>query len=365
MVAAMLLRALRVLRGKSFGLAAFRGLKIAFDLCPLASEPERMNKRLRRLRNLPGMRALLHETQFQVSDLIQPLFVVEGSEVRNEIASMPGICQLSVDQLELEAKELASLGIPAVLLFGIPDRKDELGSGAYDDDGIVQLAVHTLKRSVPQLLVITDICLCEYTSHGHCGVLQGQRILNDPTVELLAKTAVSHARAGADVVAPSDMMDLRVATIRRELDQAGFPELPIMSYSSKFASCFYGPFREAAQSTPAFGDRKTHQLNPANAREAIAESLADLEEGADILLVKPALCYLDIIQRVRQLTTLPIAAYNVSGEYSMVKAAASKGWLDEARAVWEMLVSIKRAGADMIITYFAKDIASGRLKYRY
>jgi porphobilinogen synthase len=275
------------------------------------------------------------------------------------------VFNLSLDELEREAPELAKIGIRAVLLFGIPATKDERGSQAYCDDGIVQRAVQVFKRAAPDIVVITDVCLCEYTSHGHCGVLDKGRIKNDETVELLAKAAVTHAQAGADVIAPSDMMDLRISAIRAALDSSGFPELPIMSYSTKFASAFYGPFRDAAQSTPSHGDRKSHQLNPANAREAIRESLQDIEEGADMLMVKPAMCYLDVVRELRTRCDLPIAVYNVSGEYAMVKAAAARGWLDEARAVWETLTSMKRAGADLIITYHAKDVLSGKLPYTY
>lgn len=324
-----------------------------------------VERRHRRLRMTPGIRELVQETHVTAADLIYPLFAVEGNGVRKEVPSMPGVFNFSVDELEREIIQCASAGIRAVVLFGIPETKDARGSGAYADDGIVQRAVRMIKRAAPQVLVITDVCLCEYTDTGHCGMLEEDKILNDPTVELLAKIAVSHAQSGADMVAPSDMMDLRIGAIRQSLDQAGFTDLPIMSYASKYASCFYGPFRDAAQSTPAFGDRKSHQLNPANAREALAEAATDEAEGADILMVKPALCYLDVIARLRERTDLPIAAYNVSGEYAMIKAAAARGWIDEPRAVWEILTSIKRAGADLIITYWAKDWASGRLSYKY
>jgi porphobilinogen synthase len=321
--------------------------------------------RLRRLRATPAIRSLLQENRVTLDDLIYPLFGVEGTAVRREIPSMPGVFNLSVDEIKREAEELATLGIKAVLIFGIPDAKDEQGSGAWQEQGIVQKTVQAIKSVAPDLYEITDVCLCEYTSHGHCGVLQGPQILNDPTVELLAKTAVSHAAAGADMIAPSDMMDLRVGRIRDALDSNGFTSLPIMAYSAKYASAFYGPFRDAAQSIPAFGDRKSHQLNPANAREALREAQTDITEGADILMVKPASCYLDILQQMRQSLNVPLCAYHVSGEYSMIKAAAQNGWIDESRAAWEILTSIKRAGADLIITYYAKDIASGKLAYSF
>lgn len=301
----------------------------------------------------PVLRDMVQETRVHPNQLILPMFAVEGTKVREEIPSMPGVFHLSVDQIALEARALADLGLKAVLLFGLPAKKDEVGSGAYDEKGIVARAIAAIKQAAPALCVITDICLCGYTSHGHCGIVKDGHIANDPTVELLAKTAVAHARAGADMVAPSDMMDLRIGAIRRALDETGFPDLPIMSYSTKFASSFYGPFRDAAHSTPAFGDRRSHQLDPANAREAIAESLQDLAEGADIIMVKPALPYLDIVRRLREQTNAPIAAYQVSGEYAMIKAAAARGWLDEQRAIDESLTAIKRAGADLIITYFA------------
>ncbi|MBX7247176.1 MAG: porphobilinogen synthase [Candidatus Sumerlaeaceae bacterium] len=312
-----------------------------------------MEKRFRRLRMTPVLRDMVQETRVHPNQLILPMFAVEGTKVREEIPSMPGVFHLSVDQIALEARALADLGLKAVLLFGLPAKKDEVGSGAYDEKGIVARAIAAIKQAAPALCVITDICLCGYTSHGHCGIVKDGHIANDPTVELLAKTAVAHARAGADMVAPSDMMDLRIGAIRRALDETGFPDLPIMSYSTKFASSFYGPFRDAAHSTPAFGDRRSHQLDPANAREAIAESLQDLAEGADIIMVKPALPYLDIVRRLREQTNAPIAAYQVSGEYAMIKAAAARGWLDEQRAIDESLTAIKRAGADLIITYFA------------
>ncbi|HVO83274.1 MAG TPA: porphobilinogen synthase [Syntrophobacteria bacterium] len=313
--------------------------------------------RLRRLRRNETLRRLVRETRLSVDDLIYPLFAVPGLSVRNPVPSMPGVFQLSVDELVQEALEAKALGIPALLLFGIPETKDEVGSGAYAPDGIVQRVVQEVKNRVSDLLVITDVCLCEYTSHGHCGVLRGGEVENDATLELLARTALSHARAGADVVAPSDMMDGRVAAIRDTLDENGFSQVPIMAYAAKYASGFYGPFRDAAQSTPQFGDRRSHQMDPANSDEALREIRLDIEEGADIVMVKPALAYLDVITRARLEFDLPLAAYSVSGEYAMIKAAAERGWLDERRIVMEVLTAIKRAGADMIITYYAKDVA--------
>ncbi|MDW8006706.1 MAG: porphobilinogen synthase [Thermomicrobium sp.] len=322
-------------------------------------------RRFRRLRRSEGVRRLVRETRLSVEDFIYPLFVVHGRGVRREVVSMPGVYQLSVDQLGYEAEELLSLGIGAVLLFGIPAHKDEFASEAYDPDGIVQRAVRELKRVAPELVVITDVCNCEYTSHGHCGIVRDGQILNDPTLDLLARTAVSHAEAGADMVAPSDMMDGRVLAIRRALDRAGFSELPILSYAAKYASAFYGPFREAAESAPAFGDRRSHQMDPGNRREALREIATDIDEGADAVIVKPALAYLDVIAAARERFDVPIAAYNVSAEYAMVKAAARNGWIDEQRIVLEILTGIRRAGAQMIITYHAKDAArwlqSGRL----
>ena len=303
------------------------------------------------------MRRLVRETELSVNDFIYPMFVVHGSGVRQEIPAMPGCFHLSVDELCKEAAEVRDLGIPGILLFGLPKSKDEIGSEAYAPDGIVQQAVKAVKSAASDLLVITDVCLCEYTSHGHCGIVQDGRILNDPTLQLLAKIAVSHAQAGADIVAPSDMMDARVDAIRRALDENGFANTAIMSYAAKYASAFYGPFREAAECAPQFGDRRTYQMDPANAREALKEVALDIEEGADIIMVKPALAYLDIIRRVKDSTDVPVAAFNVSGEYSMVKAAAQNGWIDEQRAVMEILTSIKRAGADIILTYHAKDAA--------
>lgn len=313
--------------------------------------------RPRRLRTSETLRRMVRETTLSVNDLVYPLFVVHGSGIRDEITSMPGQYRLSVDELIKEAEQVRELGIPAILLFGVPAVKDEFASEAYDPNGIVQQAVRAVKAHVNDLLVITDVCLCEYTSHGHCGIVRDGHILNDPTVELLVKTAVSHAEAGADIVAPSDMMDNRVAAIRDRLDEKGFEETGIMAYSAKYASAFYGPFREAAECAPKFGDRKTYQMDPGNAREALKEVTLDIEEGADIIMVKPALSYLDIIRRVRDITDVPVAAYNVSGEYSMVKAAAREGWLTEEDITLEILQSIKRAGADIILTYHAKDAA--------
>ena len=313
--------------------------------------------RPRRLRQNDAFRRMIRETILTVDDLVLPLFVIAGKDVRNPIPSMPGHCQLSMDHLVQTAKEAHQLGIPAVMLFGIPEKKDPLGTRAYATDGIVQKAVQTMKRTLPELVVITDVCLCQYTDHGHCGVVEGQTIDNDASLDLLARTALSHAKAGADMVAPSDMMDGRVAEIREILDENGFSHVPIMSYSAKYCSAYYGPFRAAAHSAPQFGDRRTYQMDPANALEAIREESMDVEEGADIIMVKPALPYLDIICRVRQEIDLPIAAYNVSGEYAMIKAADEKGWLDGEKVMMETLTAIKRAGADMILTYFAMDAA--------
>jgi len=313
--------------------------------------------RLRRLRRTEGLRALFRETHVDISDLIYPLFVVEGSQTKEEIASMPGIFRYSVDLLPKEAEEIAKLGLPAVILFGIPQYKDELGSGAYHPEGIIQKAIKVIKGAVPELVVVTDVCLCEYTSHGHCGVVVNGYVDNDKTLELLAKTAVSQAQAGADMVAPSDMMDGRVKAIRQSLDKNGFHLVPIMSYAAKYASAFYGPFREAAQSTPQFGDRRSYQMDPPNWRDALREVEQDIAEGADIIMVKPALAYLDVIRKVRDIFHHPLAAYNVSGEFAMVKAAAQRGWIDEPRVVLEILTAIKRAGADVIITYHAKEAA--------
>jgi porphobilinogen synthase len=313
--------------------------------------------RPRRLREKPLIRKMVRETTLALDDLICPLFVMHGRGIREPIGSMPGQCRLSVDEAVREAKDVASMRIPAVLLFGIPQDKDPRGSEAYAEDGIVQQASRAIKETVPDLLVITDVCLCEYTSHGHCGVVEDGRVMNDPSLELLARTAVTQVEAGADIVAPSDMMDGRVAAIREALDEAGFTDTPIMAYSAKYASSFYGPFREAAQSAPQFGDRRSYQMDPANVTEALREVALDVDEGADIVMVKPALPYLDVVTRVKAEFGLPVAAYSVSGEYAMIRAAGTLGWLDEERAMMEALVSIRRAGADVIITYFAKDAA--------
>jgi porphobilinogen synthase len=313
--------------------------------------------RPRRLRESPLLRSMVRETTLRADDFVYPLFAVHGRGVREPIGSMPGQYRLSIDELLKECKDAASMGIPAVLLFGLPRDKDPRGTEAYAEDGIIQQAVRAVKDTIPDLLVITDVCLCEYTSHGHCGVVEDGRVKNDPSLELIARTAVSHAEAGADMVAPSDMMDGRVAAIREGLDEAAFTETPIMAYSAKYASAFYGPFREAADSTPQFGDRRSYQMDPANALEAMREVALDVDEGADIVMVKPALPYLDIIARVKGEFGLPVAAYSVSGEYAMLKAAGQLGWLDEERAMLEALTGIRRAGADIIITYFAKDAA--------
>lgn len=313
--------------------------------------------RPRRLRRNEVIRRMVRETSLSPDDFIYPLFATFGKKVRKEIKSMPGCFQESPDMIVRHAKDVYSLGIPAILLFGIPEHKDEIGSGAYDPAGVVQKAIVAIKNKVPDLYVITDVCMCEYTSHGHCGIIENGEVKNDPTLELLAKEAVSHAKAGADMVAPSDMMDGRVGAIREALDSEGFTETPIMSYAAKYASSFYGPFREAAESTPQFGDRRSYQMDPSNRREALKEVSLDVEEGADIVMVKPAMTYLDIISDVRESFDLPVAAYNVSGEYSVIKAAAKLGWIDEKRAMMEVLTSIKRAGADLILTYFAKEAA--------
>lgn len=313
--------------------------------------------RPRRLRRNENFRRLIRETRLSVDNLIMPLFIVPGTQVVDPVSSMPGIAQLSVDRAVEECEEIRDLGIPGVLLFGIPEGKDPLGSAAYDDHGVIQKALRELKEKVPGLLLITDVCFCEYTDHGHCGIVRGNDVDNDATLEILVKEALSHVRAGADMVAPSDMMDGRIGAIRQALDAEGFPHVPIMAYSAKFASGFYGPFREAAQSTPQFGDRRSYQMDPANAEEALREVELDIAEGADIIMVKPALPYLDIIRRVKEKFAYPVAAYNVSGEYAMIKAAALNGWLDEERVMMEALTGIKRAGADMILTYFAKDAA--------
>ena len=317
--------------------------------------------RPRRLRQSPAMRRFVRETQLHVGQLVLPLFVRSGRKLRRPIAAMPGVFQLSPDELLREAAQAQEVGVPAVLLFGIPDTKDARASGAYAANGIVQQAVRLLKKELPQLLVITDVCLCEYMEHGHCGIVQrnktGARILNDPTLKLLARAAASHVQAGADMVAPSDMMDGRVRAIREQLDRLGFTETPIMSYAAKFASAFYGPFREAAESTPKFGDRRSYQMDPANASEALREVALDIQEGADIVMVKPALAYLDIVRRVKAEFGYPTAAYSVSAEYSMVKAAAANGWIDERAVTLESLLAMRRAGADILITYAAADVA--------
>ena len=313
--------------------------------------------RLRRMRKTPALRDMFKETLLTPADFIYPLFIVEGEGKRNEISSMPGQAQLSIDNVLLECEELQSLGVRSVILFGIPDAKDEAGSGAYAEDGIIQKATRAIKDRFPDMIVVTDVCLCEYTSHGHCGVVEDGYIHNDKTLELLAREAVSHAAAGADIIAPSDMMDGRIAAIRTALDGGGFTDTPIMAYSAKYSSAFYGPFREAAESAPQFGDRKTYQMDPPNSDEAMREIALDIQEGADIVMVKPALAYLDIIRRAKDEFKMPLAAYNVSGEYSMIKAAAERGWLDGEKTMLESLIAIKRAGADVIITYFAKEAA--------
>jgi porphobilinogen synthase len=316
--------------------------------------------RPRRLRRSEPLRALVRETVVQPGHLVLPLFAVPGTGVRRPVGSMPGVEQTSVDELLRDAREAAELGLGGVLLFGVPAEKDERGTGAYDEGGIVQQAVRALKREVPELPVITDVCLCEYTSHGHCGVLRGEDVDNDATLPLLARVAVSHAAAGADIVAPSDMMDGRVGAIRAALDQAGFAETPVLSYAAKYASAFYGPFRDAAGSAPQFGDRRTAQMDPANAGEAVREVLLDVAEGADMVMVKPALAYLDVIQRVKRETGYPVAAYHVSGEYAMIEAAAERGWIDGPRAHEEALTAIRRAGADLVISYYARRFARSR-----
>ena len=313
--------------------------------------------RPRRMRQNEAFRRMVRETHLNVDDLILPLFATHGKDVKNPIPSMPGHFQLSINHVATAAQHASRLGIPAIILFGIPPKKDALGTQAYAQNGIVQNAIRAIKEKSPELLVITDVCLCEYTDHGHCGVVEGNTVDNDATLDLLARTALSHAKAGADMVAPSDMMDGRVTEIRNALDESNFSHIPIMSYAAKYCSAFYGPFREAAESAPKFGDRRSYQMDPANAQEAIREVSMDVEEGADIVMVKPALPYLDIICRVKEEFDLPVAAYNVSGEFAMLKAAAKQGWLDEKRSMMEMLTSIKRAGADMILTYFAVEAA--------
>jgi porphobilinogen synthase len=317
-----------------------------------------LTARPRRLRQSAGLRRMVRETTLTPADFIYPMFIVHGQGVRQEVSSMPGVYQQSPDTLATEAEELRRLGIPAVMLFGLPAEKDPIGRENFADDGIVQRAIHALRQADPELVIMTDVCMCEYTDHGHCGIVENGQILNDPTLEILGQVAVSHARAGATMVGPSAMMDGQVGAIRRALDGAGFPNTPIMGYSAKFASGFYGPFREAADSPPQFGDRSTYQMDPANSREAMHEIALDVSEGADIIMVKPALPYLDIIRQARDtFPDLPLAAYNVSGEYSMLKAAARLGWLDEKRVALESLIAIKRAGADIILTYWAKDAA--------
>jgi len=314
-------------------------------------------QRPRRLRRSEAIRNFVRETRVTVQGLVYPMFVCPGSTVRTEVRSMPGIYQQSADQLVEECREVESLGIPAVILFGLPEQKDERGSEAVSAQGVVQRAIEAIRRAKLNLLVITDVCLCEYTSHGHCGVVKDGVVLNDPTLEILAEEALSHARAGADIVAPSDMMDGRVGAIRRKLDEHGFADVAILSYAAKYCSGFYGPFRDAAQSAPQFGDRRSYQMDPANAREALREVALDIEEGADMVMVKPALPYLDVLRMVRDRVDVPVAAYNVSGEYSMVKAAVRNGWLDEQRVVLEILTAIRRAGAEIVLTYHAKDAA--------
>ena len=313
--------------------------------------------RMRRMRRTKALRDLVRETDLSAQHLVQPLFVVAGESVREEVPSMPGVERLSITELVAEATEIQAAGVGAVIIFGIPSEKDEAGSGAYDPEGVVQLAVRALKESHPDLLVITDVCMCEYTSHGHCGIVRDGEVDNDITVELLAKTAISQADAGADVVAPSDMMDGRIGAIRSQLDEEGHPNVAIVAYSAKYASAFYGPFREAAESTPQFGDRRGYQMDAANALEAVREAELDLAEGADVVMVKPAMPYLDVIRRVKEQTGAPVGAYQVSGEYSMLKAAARNGWIDERTAVLESLTAIRRAGADLVLTYYAKEAA--------
>lgn len=316
-----------------------------------------LTQRPRRLRRTEAMRRMVREHHVRAADLIWPLFVMPGTGVRREVSSMPGVFNTTVDEAVKDAKRAHAAGLAGIILFGLPPVKDEVGSGAWDHNGIVQEAIRAIKAEVPGLMVITDVCMCEYTSHGHCGIIEGEELLNDPTLELLTKTAVSHARAGADMVAPSDMMDGRVGAIRQALDAEGFDQVPIMAYSVKYASGYYGPFRDAADSAPTFGDRRSYQMDPANAREAMKELALDVAEGADIVMVKPALAYMDIIYRVKEATDRPVACYNVSGEYAMVKAAARAGWIDERRVVMETMVGFKRAGADLILTYHAMDVA--------
>jgi porphobilinogen synthase len=317
-----------------------------------------MSRRFRRLRMTGALRSMVRETELSANDLIYPLFIVPGSNIRKPVSSMPGVFQLSIDEASRECGDVYSLGIPAVILFGIPERKDEKASEAYNEHGIIQRAIRSIKKEIPDLVVITDVCLCEYTSHGHCGIMKDGEIANDESVELIAREALTHAGAGADMVAPSDMFDGRVRAIRTILDENGFPNIPIMSYAAKYASAYYGPFREAAESTPQFGDRRSHQMDPGNSNEAIREVEQDIIEGADIIMVKPALPYLDILRRIKDRFEMPTAAFNVSGEYAMIKAAAQNGWIDGERVMMETLLSIKRAGADLILTYFAKEAAA-------
>ena len=324
----------------------------------LLDRNDQIRTRMRRVRSSPVLRGMVRETHIRLEKLIYPLFVVEGKGIRKPISSMPGVHQQSIDEVLREVDSIAASGLQSVILFGIPEKKDPEATGAWHSEGIVQRATSEIKKRFPDMLVVADTCLCEYMSHGHCGVVENGRILNDPSVDILARAAVSQARAGADVIAPSDMMDGRIGAIRQALDAAGFADIPVMAYSAKYASGFYGPFREAAESAPQFGDRSSYQMDPPNVREALREIQLDIEEGADIVMVKPALSYLDIISKARELTNLPIAAYNVSGEYSMVKAAAANGWIDEKRVVLECLTGIFRAGADIIITYHAPDVAA-------
>lgn len=314
-------------------------------------------ERMRRLRATPELRAMVRENHVRVEDLIYPVFVIEGENIRHSVDSMPGICQYSIDRLPEELERVSAARIRAILLFGIPQHKDEVGSAAYDENGIIPQAIRAIKQNYPQLVVIADVCLCEYTSHGHCGLVRDGVILNDETLPLLAKASVSYAKAGADIIAPSDMMDKRVGAIREALDENGFVDIPIMAYSAKFASAYYGPFRDAAHSAPGFDDRKTYQMDPANGREALREVEEDIAEGADLIIAKPAMAYMDIIREIARNYNIPIVAYNVSGEYAMVKAAAQQGWIDERRIVMENMVGFKRAGAKMIITYHALDVA--------
>lgn len=331
-------------------------MKDETEVCAIEKEGSKMD-RTRRLRQTVALRNMVRENHVRVDELIYPLFVMEGENLAEPVESMPGICQYSLDRMNEELDRVREAGIPAILIFGIPAHKDEVGSGAYDEHGIVQEAIRRIKKDYPELIVIADVCLCEYTSHGHCGLIKDGVILNDETLPLLAKSAVSYAEAGADIVAPSDMMDKRVGAIRKALDEAGFTYTPIMAYSAKFASGYYGPFRDAAHSAPGFGDRKTYQMDPANGQEALREVEEDIAEGADLIIAKPAMAYMDIIRAIHENYNVPIVAYNVSGEYAMVKAAAANGWIDEKKIVMENMIGMKRAGAKMIITYHALDVA--------